>query len=200
MESEMTNRQEKQKIGRKHTVEKPVTTYIVSHVCLPLRFGGSVFGPTEVGSVAAEEVEASADGTSTLVARTAVVVTNLAVVPVQVLLDEVDDLWGHVVPVEGTRDGDANLVDVQADAGDALDVVERQCGLDGRGVVVTDGELSEVVGTWQGVVELLGGDALVDVELTEEVVRELLDDDTGCGHDDAFSSVFGRVASRIASV
>ena len=51
---------------------------------------------------------------------------------------------------------------------------------------LTDAVL-ERIGTRERVVELLRGDALVEMELTDEVVRELLDDDTGRGHWYAFS-------------
>ena len=171
---------------------------------MPLRFGGSVFGVAEVVRCAGHGKVGKLEAAvlpSALIGGAGVVVANLAVVPVQVLLDEVDDLRGHVVPVEGTGDGDANLVDVQADAGDAFDVVERQGRLDGGGAVVANGEPRESVSTRKAVVELLGSDALVDVELTNEVVGELLDDDTRVArHGLGFLLHPWRAASRIASV
>lgn len=107
---------------------------------------------------------------------------NLAVIPVQVLLEEVDDLRLDVFPVERPSDGDTDLVDVQPDAVYTFNVVERQGGLHGGGAVVADGELGEVVSTRERVVELLRGDALVDVEGADEVVGIDLDDDAGSGH------------------
>lgn len=112
---------------------------------------------------------------------------NLDDVPAQVLLNEVDDARGDVIPVEGSANCDAHFIDVETNAGYALDFVERQCRLDGRGAVVALGEHCERVDSRNRGVQRLIRDALVDVEFADEIVRELLDDDTGNGHCNALS-------------
>ena len=50
------------------------------------------------------------------------------------LLDAVDDLRRDFVPIESRRNGDSHLVDIEADTGHALDLVERQSRLNRGGV------------------------------------------------------------------
>lgn len=113
-------------------------------------------------------------------------VADLGVIPAQMLLDALDDLRGDVLPVKGSTDGDAHLVDIEGDAGHALDFVEGQGRLNRRGSVAVGLELESFYSR-ERVVQPLRRDALVDVEFADEFVRELLDDDTRGGHCGAFS-------------
>ena len=132
------------------------------------------FRPIDV--VGADRIRAATMG------LTGVVVASLGLIPVQVLLDEIDDLRGDVVPIERSTDGDAHLVDVETDTDHALDLVERQCRLNGGVAVAARSELDERADSRQRFVQLLRRDALIDVEIADERVREPLDDDTRRGH------------------
>ena len=105
----------------------------------------------------------------------------------QLLFDDVDDLRDGLLPLEGRTDSDPHHVDVEADTGHALDLVERQRRLDCRRGVVVHPELRESIGSGQRVVQLLRGDTAVDMEVLDGLVRERLDDDTWSRHFCTFS-------------